>query len=167
MKKLAFMLLVLAGCFAAPEAEAQIRDTLFWVVAPFEAPGDTRRWWKGGDEALQADLVSALAEETRYEVYAGGKADDGGQRKATYTISGRVVQFGWTDNGVAAVVRAQVAEAATGKVVWRGSARYDLPHDEAEAFKGSDEELQAKAMFDKVMKPVVRELVASIKAADL
>lgn len=157
MKKLA-LVLILAGCLLAPEANAQIRDSLLWVVAPFEVPSDSKYWWHGGAEAMQDVFVTELANGTGYTVRARQKANRQQRRKAFYQITGRVTEYGKTDAGFSAAVNARIFNVSTGEVVWQDKARHTVSAPDGGG---------KKAMFDKVMKPVILDLTASIKAADL
>ena len=159
MKKLC-LLLMLAGWLGVPESQAQIRDTLIYVVAPFEVPAGNDFWWDRGTSAMQDLFVAELAKESGKSAVDGVNPQRPARRPARYQVSGAVVEYGKNDRGAYAVVRAQAQATATGKVVWKDEVRYDL-----NGFKGSDEELQA--MFDKVMKPALLRLTASLKEADL
>ena len=159
MKKLAVLLILLAGCLAVPDADAQVQDTLIWFVAPFEVPDGNKYWWHGGGEAMQDIFVTELAKGTGYTVFAGTKKNRRQVQKAFYQVSGRVTEYGKTDSGFIAAVSTQIIDSETGEILWRDAVR--------QSFKGLDEALQPKAMFDKVMRPCVHDLVASLKAADL
>lgn len=159
MKQLV-LLLVLAGWLAVPESQAQIRDSLLYVVAPFDVPAGNAYWWDRGTSAMQDMFVAELARESGASAVDGMNARRPARRPARYRVSGAVVEYGKNDRGAYAVVRAQANATATGKVVWKDEVRYDL-----NGFKGSDEELQA--MFDKVMKPALLRLTASLNEANL
>jgi curli biogenesis system outer membrane secretion channel CsgG len=102
-----------------------------------------------------------------------------------YLLTGAVTEYGRTDSGVhtpgvggvpsvsvgkktfVAAMNARLIDTSTGEIVWADEARGE--DKSARVFVGgfgggvdNDER-----MFDKVLKPVIQQLVASIKAADL
>lgn len=157
MKKLA-LLLILTGCLSVPDADAQVRDSLLWVVAPFEVPSDSKFWWHSGAEAMQDVFVTELAKGTGYRVRARQKANRRQRQQAFFMLTGAVTEYGVTDRGFVAAVNARIFNVSTGEVLWRKEAQHSVKN------LG---ERNKKTMFDKVMKPVILELTASIKAADL
>ena len=96
---------------------------------------------------------------------------------AQYVLAGAVTEYGVTDTGghgrsigklpsfssakraFVAALNARIFNVNTGEIVWADEAR-----NQTSSFVGAQND---QRMFDKVMKPVIQELVASIKAADL
>lgn len=156
MKKLVLTLVAIAW-LGLPEARAQIiNDTLIYVVAPFEGLTDKPylSGWDEGVAALHGHFV------TQVGGFGGGVDKDQRVEAARYRVNGTVVKYGKDGKGAVAVVRAQARSTATGKVVWRDEVRYTL-----KALDISEDEYQK--MFDKVMKPALTRLAASLKKADL
>lgn len=96
-----------------------------------------------------------------------------------YLLTGAVTEYGNTDSsggggGVyagkrkfVAAMNARLIETSTGEVVWADEARAEEASIRVSVFGvggGVDDD---NRMFDKVMKPVIQQLTASIKAADL
>jgi curli biogenesis system outer membrane secretion channel CsgG len=102
-----------------------------------------------------------------------------------YFLTGAVTEYGETDTGVhgsgrrglpgfragkktfVAAANARIIDAQTGEILWADEARNEDSNVNISigGFGGGVE--NDERMFDKVMKPVVAELTASIKAADL
>lgn len=102
-----------------------------------------------------------------------------------YFLVGAVTEYGSTDAGAhgrgigrlpgfragkktfVAAANARIIDAQTGEIVWADEARGEESNVKVSVggFGGGVDNDQR--MFDKVMKPVVQELTASIKAADL
>jgi curli biogenesis system outer membrane secretion channel CsgG len=94
-----------------------------------------------------------------------------------YLLTGAVTEYGVTDTGghgrsigklpgirggkrvFVAAINARIFNVNTGEIVWADEARNQIS-----SFDGGQND---QRMFDKVMKPVIQELTASIKAADL
>jgi curli biogenesis system outer membrane secretion channel CsgG len=102
-----------------------------------------------------------------------------------YFLVGAVTEYGATETGAhgrgvrglpgfsagkktfVAAANARIINAETGEIVWADEARAEDAHMKLSigGFGGGVQ--RDERMFDKVMKPVVQELTASIKAADL
>ena len=102
-----------------------------------------------------------------------------------YFLTGSVTEYGETDTGVhgagrrglpgfragkktfVAAANARIIDAQTGEILWADEARNEDSNMNLSigGFGGGVE--NDERMFDKVMKPVVQTLTASIKAADL
>ena len=95
-----------------------------------------------------------------------------------YFLTGAVTEYGNTNTGgsgfgisagkkkFVAAMNARVIDTQTGEILWADEARAEESTVKVRVFGvggGKDDE----RMFDKVMKPVIGQLVASIKAADL
>lgn len=102
-----------------------------------------------------------------------------------YMLTGSITEYGRTDAGAhargvgrlpgfnagkstfVAAANARIFDVSTGEILWADEARAEDSKVKVSVggFGGGVDNDQR--MFDKVMKPVVQELVASIKAADL
>jgi curli biogenesis system outer membrane secretion channel CsgG len=102
-----------------------------------------------------------------------------------YMLTGSITEYGRTDAGAhgrgvgrlpgfragkssfVAAANARIFDVSTGEILWADEARAEdsKVNVSVGGFGGGVENDQR--MFDKVMKPVVQELVASVKAADL
>jgi curli biogenesis system outer membrane secretion channel CsgG len=102
-----------------------------------------------------------------------------------YFLTGAVTEYGATDTSAhgrgigrlpgfsagkrtfVAAMNARIIDAETGEIVWADEARNEDAHMKLSigGFGGGVD--NDSRMFDKVMKPVIEELTASIKAADL
>ena len=65
-----------------------------------------------------------------------------------------------------AAMNARLIDTSTGEVVWADEARAEEASVKVSVF-GVGGGVDDNRMFDKVMKPVIQQLTASIKAADL
>lgn len=101
-----------------------------------------------------------------------------------YFLTGSVTEYGITDSGArgrsigglpsfsvkkrkfVAAMNARIIDVETGDILWADEARAEEKSSKVNVggFGGGVED---RRMFDKVMKPVVQQLTASIKAADL
>ena len=102
-----------------------------------------------------------------------------------YFLTGAVTEYGATDTGAhggsvgglpgfsggkrsfTAAMNARIIDTTTGEILWADEARGEDSHMRLSigGFGGGVD--HDSKMFDKVMKPVIQQLVASIKAADL
>ncbi len=102
-----------------------------------------------------------------------------------YFLTGAVTEYGATDTGAhgrsvgrlpgfsggkrtfVAAMNARIIDTESGEIVWADEARGEDAHMRLSigGFGGGVD--NDSRMFDKVMKPVIQELTASIKAADL
>jgi curli biogenesis system outer membrane secretion channel CsgG len=101
-----------------------------------------------------------------------------------YMLAGAVTEYGITESGAhgrgvgrlpgfnagkknfVAAMNARIFDVSTGEIVWADEARAEESSVKVSVGGfggGADDE----RMFDKVMKPVIQELTASIKAADM
>jgi len=95
-----------------------------------------------------------------------------------YFLAGAVTEYGSTKKGgsgfgigvskktFVAAMNARIIDTETGEILWADEGRADSSSHNVRVMGvggGEDDE----RMFDKVMKPVIQQLVASIKAADL
>ena len=107
------------------------------------------------------------------------------ERAINYLLTGSVTEYGRTDAGAhgrgvgrlpgfsggkstfVAAANARIFDVSTGEILWADEARAEDSNVKVSVggFGGGVDNDQR--MFDKVMKPVVLELVASIKSADL
>ncbi len=95
-----------------------------------------------------------------------------------YFLTGAVTEYGNTKAGgggwrlsvkkntFVAAVNARVIDTTTGEIIWADEARGEESSTKVRVH-GYGGGVDDDRMFDKVMKPVVQELVASIKATDL
>lgn len=127
------------------------------------------------DLIMQAKKVSLSGEVDQSTAMQMGKL-----LGVEYLLVGAVTEYGKTDpsahgRGVkrlpgfgagrstfVAAANARIMNAETGEIVWADEARFEDSNTKV-SVDGENGEL----MFDKVMKPVVQELAASIKNADL
>ena len=95
-----------------------------------------------------------------------------------YLLTGAVTEYGTTDvsgggGGVfagkrkfVAALNARLINASTGEIVWADEANQEEASIKVSVF-GVGGGVDDNRMFDKVMKPCIQKLVASLKAADL
>ena len=95
-----------------------------------------------------------------------------------YLLAGAVTEFGNTDVGgggfgvsagkrkFVAAMNARLIDTSTGEIVWADEAREEEASVKVSVF-GVGGGVDDDRMFDKVLKPVIQQLAASIKAADL
>jgi len=95
-----------------------------------------------------------------------------------YLLTGTVVEFGITKKGAAArgarrgravfvaAVNARLIDTSTGEIVWADEASAEESSVKGVGVGGSGGAGDGR-MFDKMMRPVIQELTASLKAANL
>jgi len=95
-----------------------------------------------------------------------------------YLLTGAVTEYGNTNVGgggfgvsagkkkFVAAMNARLIDTSTGEIVWADEARAEEASIKVSVF-GVGGGVDDERMFDKVMKPVIQQLTASIKAADL
>jgi curli biogenesis system outer membrane secretion channel CsgG len=101
-----------------------------------------------------------------------------------YMLAGSVTEYGVTDKGAhargigrlpgfnagkrsfVAAMNARIFNVSTGEIVWADEARAEESSVKV-SVGGIGGGVDDERMFDKVMKPVIQELTASIKASDL
>ena len=93
-------------------------------------------------------LTGAVTEDGNTDVGGGGGGVSAGKRK------------------VVAALNARLINASTGEVVWADEATQEESSIKVSVF-GFGGGVDDNRMFDKVMKPCIQKLVASLKAADL
>jgi curli biogenesis system outer membrane secretion channel CsgG len=95
-----------------------------------------------------------------------------------YILTGAVTEYGNTDVGgggfgvsagkrkFVAAMNARLIDTSTGEIVWADEARAEEASVKVSVF-GVGGGVDDDRMFDKVLKPVIQQLTASVKAADL
>ncbi|MEM8933871.1 MAG: CsgG/HfaB family protein, partial [Acidobacteriota bacterium] len=95
-----------------------------------------------------------------------------------YLLTGAVTEYGVDDAGgsgfgisvkrrkFTAAVNARIISVETGEILWADEARAEEKSGKVRVF-GVGGGVDDRRMFDKVMKPIVGDLVSSLKAADL
>ena len=95
-----------------------------------------------------------------------------------YFLTGAVTEYGNTDVGghgfgisagkrkFVAAMNARIIDTETGEILWADEARAEESSTKVSVF-GVGGGVDDSRMFDKVMKPVIQQLVASLKAADI
>ena len=95
-----------------------------------------------------------------------------------YFLTGAVTEYGETEAGgggwrfrmkkktFVAAMNARIIDAETGEIVWADEASAEESSTDVRVM-GYGGGVDDDRMFDKVMKPIIEELTASIKAADL
>ncbi len=95
-----------------------------------------------------------------------------------YLLTGAVTEYGNTDVGgggfgvsagkrkFVAAMNARLIDTSTGEIVWADEARAEEASIKVSVF-GVGGGVDDNRMFDKVLKPVIQQLTASLKAADL
>ena len=95
-----------------------------------------------------------------------------------YLLAGAVTEYGNTNVGgggfgvsagkkkFVAAMNARLIDTSTGEIVWADEARAEEASIKVSVF-GVGGGVDDERMFDKVMKPVIQQLTASLKAADL
>ena len=95
-----------------------------------------------------------------------------------YLLTGAVTEYGNTDVGgggfgvsagkrkFVAAMNARLIDTSTGEIVWADEAREEEASVKVSVF-GVGGGVDDDRMFDKVLKPVIQQLTASLKAADL
>jgi curli biogenesis system outer membrane secretion channel CsgG len=102
-----------------------------------------------------------------------------------YLLTGAVTEYGATDHGAhgsgfrglpgfgvhkktfTAAMNARLIDTSTGEVVWADEARSEDSHSNVDVGGFGGGVSNDERMFDKVMKPCIEQLTASLKAADL
>jgi curli biogenesis system outer membrane secretion channel CsgG len=100
-------------------------------------------------------LVGAVTEYGKTEAGAHGRS------------IGKLPGFGVHKTTFVAAANARIIDAETGEILWADEARNEDSHANVDVGGFGGGVSNDERMFDKVMKPVVQELTASIKAADL
>ena len=166
-------------------------DNQYWWSGGGEAMQDvfvTELVKSGKFRVVEREQLAALMEEKHLTL--SGDLDPatavrvGKILGVNYLLTGSVTEYGVTDKGAhgrgigrlpgfsagkrnfVAAVNARLIDTSTGEIVWADEARGEESSVKVSVggFGGGVDDY---AMFDKVMKPCVQQLVASIKAADL
>ncbi len=140
----------------------------------------------GKFRVIDREQLAALMQEKNMSL--AGDIDPASAIKAgklfgcQYFLTGAVTEYGAQETGAhggygigfsggkktfTAAMNARIIDTTTGEIVWADEARGEDAHFKLSigGFGGGVD--NDTRMFDKVMKPVIQQLVASIKAADL
>ena len=166
-------------------------DNQYWWHGGAEAMQDvfvTELVKSGKFRVVEREQLAALMQEKNLTL--SGDVDPatavriGKLLGVNYLLTGSVTEYGVTDKGAhgpgigrlpgfsagkrsfVAAVNARLIDTSTGEILWADEARGEESSVKVNVggFGGGVDD---QRMFDKVMKPVIQQLVASIKAADL
>lgn len=166
-------------------------DNQYWWHGGAEAMQDvfvTELVKSGKFRVVEREQLAALMQEKNLTL--SGDVDPstavrvGKLLGVNYLLTGAVTEYGITDKGAhgpgigrlpgfsagkrsfVAAANARLIDTSTGEIVWADEARGEESSVKVNVggFGGGVDD---QRMFDKVMKPVVQQLVASLKAADL
>ena len=166
-------------------------DNQWWYHGGAEAAQDvfvTELVKSGRFRVVEREQLAALMEEKNLSL--SGDVDPSTAVKigkllgVNYLLTGSVTEYGTTDKGAhgsgigrlpgfnvgkrsfVAAMNARLIDTSTGEVVWADEARAEESSSKVSVggFGGGVED---ERMFDKVMKPCIQQLTASLKAADL
>ncbi len=166
-------------------------DNQYWWHGGAEAMQDvfvTELFKSGKFRVVEREQLAALMQEKNLTL--SGDLDPatavriGKILGVNYLLTGSVTEYGVTDKGghgrgigklpgfsagkrsFVAAVNSRLIDTSTGEIVWADEARAEESSVKVSVggFGGGVED---QRMFDKVMKPCIQQLVASIKAADL
>lgn len=166
-------------------------DNQYWWHGGGEAAQDvfiTELVKSGKFRVVEREHINAILEEKGLvlsgDIDPSTAMEIGKLLGAEYLLAGAVTEYGYDETDVhtpgirgipgvsvgkktfTAAVNARVFDVSTGEIVWADEAR----HEEGSArvfvggFGGGSND---RRMFDKVMRPVIDDLVASLKVADL
>jgi curli biogenesis system outer membrane secretion channel CsgG len=166
-------------------------DNQYWWSGGAEAMQDvfvTELVKSGKFRVVEREQLQALMQEKNLSL--SGDIDPatavrvGKLLGVNYLLTGAVTEYGITDKGAhgpgigrlpsfgvgkrsfVAAANARLIDTSTGEIVWADEARGEESSTKV-SVGGFGGGVDDQRMFDKVMKPVVQQLVASIKAADL
>jgi curli biogenesis system outer membrane secretion channel CsgG len=160
-------------------------DNQWWYSGGAEAAQDvfvTELVKSGKYRVVEREQLAALMEEKNLTL--SGDVDPATAVKigkllgVNYLLTGAVTEYGNTDVGgggfgvsagkrkFVAAMNARLIDTSTGEIVWADEARAEEASVKVSVF-GVGGGVDDNRMFDKVMKPVIQQLTASIKAADL
>ena len=160
-------------------------DNQWWYSSGAAAAQDvfvTELVKSGKYRVVEREQLAALMEEKNLTL--SGDVDPATAVKVgkllgvNYLLTGSVTEYGNTDVGghgfgvsagkrkFVAAMNARLIDTSTGEVVWADEARAEEASVKVSVF-GVGGGVDDNRMFDKVMKPVIQQLTASIKAADL
>jgi len=160
-------------------------DNQWWYHGGAEAAQDvfvTELVKSGKFRVIDREQLAALMQEKNMSI--AGDIDTATAIEAgrllgcQYFLAGAVTEYGNTNVGgrgfgisagkkkFVAAMNARIIDTTTGEIVWADEARDEESSVKVSVF-GVGGGVDDSRMFDKVMKPVIQQLVASIKAADL
>ena len=160
-------------------------DNQWWYHGGAEAMQDvfvTELVKSGKFRVVEREQLAALMEEKNLTL--SGDVDPstavriGKLLGVNYLLTGAVTEYGNTDVGgggfgvsagkrkFVAAMNARLIDTSTGEIVWADEAREEEASVKVSVF-GVGGGVDDDRMFDKVLKPVIQQLAASLKAADL
>ena len=160
-------------------------DNQWWYHGGAEAAQDvfvTELFKSGKFRVLEREQLAAIMQEKNLSL--SGDVDPKTAMKigkilgVNYLLTGAVTEYGNTDvsgggGGVfagkrkfVAALNARLIDVSTGEVVWADDASQEESSVRVSVF-GVGGGVDDNRMFDKVMKPCIQKLVASLKAADI
>jgi curli biogenesis system outer membrane secretion channel CsgG len=160
-------------------------DNQWWYRGGAEAAQDvfvTELVKSGKFRVIEREQLQALMQEKNLSL--SGDIDPKTAVRAgkllglNYLLTGAVTEYGNTDvsgggRGVyagkrkfVAAMNARLIDTETGEILWADEARAEEASVKVSVF-GVGGGVDDERMFDKVMKPVIQQLTASLKAADL
>ena len=160
-------------------------DNQWWYHGGAEAAQDvfvTELVKSGKFRVVEREQLAALMEEKNLTL--SGDVDPstavriGKLLGVNYLLTGAVTEYGNTDVGgggfgvsagkrkFVAAMNARLIDTSTGEVVWADEASQEEASIKVSVF-GVGGGVDDNRMFDKVMKPCIQKLTASLKAADL
>jgi curli biogenesis system outer membrane secretion channel CsgG len=166
-------------------------DNQWWWHGGAEAAQDvfvTELVKSGKFRVVEREALAALMEEKNLSL--SGDVDPSSAVKVgkllgvNYLLTGSVTEYGTTDKGAhgsgvrglpgfnvgkrsfVAAMNARLIDTSTGEVVWADEARAEESSAKV-SVGGFGGGVDDDRMFDKVMKPCIQQLTASLKAADL
>lgn len=166
-------------------------DNQYWWHGGGEALQDvlvTELVKSGKFRVIDREQLSALMREQNLSLSGAVSTDTAVQAGrllgVQYLLTGAVTEYGQEEGGASgpgigglpsfsvkkrkftAAVNARLIDTETGEIVWADEARAEEKNSKVRVggFGGGVDD---QRMFDKVMKPIAGELVASVKAADI
>jgi curli biogenesis system outer membrane secretion channel CsgG len=160
-------------------------DNQWWYKGGAEAAQDvfvTELVKSGKFRVVEREQLAALMEEKNLTL--SGDVDPATAVKigkllgVNYLLTGAVTEYGNTNVGgggfgvsagkkkFVAALNARLIDTSTGEIVWADEASKEETSVKVSVF-GVGGGVDDERMFDKVMKPCIQQLTASIKAADL
>ncbi|MFN7941898.1 MAG: CsgG/HfaB family protein [Thermoanaerobaculia bacterium] len=164
-------------------------DNQWWYHGGAEAAQDvfvTELVKSGKFRVIDREQLSQLMQEKALSI--NGDVDPKTAIKAgkllgcKYFLTGAVTEYGATETGAhggygvsfsagkktfVAAMNARIIDTETGEIVWADEGRGEDAHFKLSIMGAGGGVENDDRMFDKVMKPIIQQLVASIKAADL
>jgi len=161
-------------------------DNQWWYSGGAEAAQDvfvTELVKSGKYRVVEREQLEALMKEKNLSL--SGDVDPstavrvGKLLGVNYLLTGAVTEYGNTDvsgggGGVyvgkrkfVAALNARLIDTSTGEIVWADEARAEEASIKVSVFGAGGGVDNDSRMFDKVMKPCIQQLTASLKAADL